>query len=326
MRTREKWSKLDNRPSCTNFSGTSLKYCGVTTPFRGIRVHTRSVMGIPGSETALEEMMCRVLGDFIEEGFVDKLAVVLFFTTMGCGKGLFCHETRCKRTKGKRQRLNFVSVPFGEGWATVRTRRKWSKLVNRHLVETSQGLQVFCVMNDECVEVAFDKIDEDADRGQINIFVATFTTCWARLRLYHHLETVNLKSLYFDTDSVVINGGPDNSRSYLGNFLGDMTDELDPGDGMHDHIVEFVSCGPKNCGYGTKREKTEVKGARAHPQRTGERDASLSKQETLSPSRGVRPPERTADNDGAECHVHPQESGHQGTHDHLSEQDAWLGL
>ena len=38
-----------------------------------------------------------------------------------------------------------------------------------------------------------------------------------------------------------------------------MTDELDPGDGMRDHIVEFVSCGPKNCGYRTKREKTEVK-------------------------------------------------------------------
>ena len=31
-------------------------------------------MGMPGSETALEEMMCRVLGDFIEEGFVAKLA------------------------------------------------------------------------------------------------------------------------------------------------------------------------------------------------------------------------------------------------------------
>ena len=307
-------------------SRTSLKYCGVTTPFRGIRVHTRSVMGIPGSETALEEMMCRVLGDFIEEGFVEKLAVVLFFTTMGCGKGLFCDETRCKRTKGKRQRLNFVSVPFGAGWATVRTRRKWSKLVNRHLVETSQGLQVFWVMNDKCVEVAFDKIDEDADRGQIKIFIATFTTCWARLRLYHHLETVNLKSLYFDTDLVVTNGGPDNSRSYLGNFLGDMTDELDPGDGMRDHIVEFVSCGPKNCEYGTKREKTEVKVCELTLNVRGSEMLRFESRKFSLQAGVLDPPERTADNDGAECHVHPQESGHQGTHDHLSEQDAGLGL
>ena len=48
------------------FFKSSLKYCGVATPFRGIRVYARSAMGMPGSETALEEMMCRVLGDFIE--------------------------------------------------------------------------------------------------------------------------------------------------------------------------------------------------------------------------------------------------------------------
>ena len=35
-------------------------------------------MGMPGSEIALEEMMCRVLGDFIEEGFVAKLADDLY--------------------------------------------------------------------------------------------------------------------------------------------------------------------------------------------------------------------------------------------------------
>ena len=55
-------------------SKSSLKHCGVAKPFRGIRVYTRSAMGMPGSETALKEMMCRVLGDLIEEGFVAKLA------------------------------------------------------------------------------------------------------------------------------------------------------------------------------------------------------------------------------------------------------------
>ena len=55
-------------------SQSSLKYCGVLTPFRGILVYTRSAMGMPGSETALEEMMCRVLGDLIQEGCVTKLA------------------------------------------------------------------------------------------------------------------------------------------------------------------------------------------------------------------------------------------------------------
>ena len=55
-------------------SKASTKYCGVATPFHGIRVYTRSAMGMPGSETALEELMCRVLGDFLQEGCVTKLA------------------------------------------------------------------------------------------------------------------------------------------------------------------------------------------------------------------------------------------------------------
>ena len=57
---------------------SSLKYCGVATPFRGVRVYSRSAMGMPGSETALEEVMCRVLGDLIQEGCVAKIADDLY--------------------------------------------------------------------------------------------------------------------------------------------------------------------------------------------------------------------------------------------------------
>ena len=57
---------------------TSMKYCGVVTPFKGIRVYARAAMGMPDSETALEELMSRVLGDLIQEGIVTKLADDLF--------------------------------------------------------------------------------------------------------------------------------------------------------------------------------------------------------------------------------------------------------
>lgn len=56
----------------------SMKYCGVATPYKGVRVYTRSAMGMPGSETALEELMCRVLGDLIQSGCVTKIADNLF--------------------------------------------------------------------------------------------------------------------------------------------------------------------------------------------------------------------------------------------------------
>lgn len=52
----------------------SLKYLGVVTPFRGVYVYTRCVMGLAGSEGALEELLSKVFGDFIMEGSVLKLA------------------------------------------------------------------------------------------------------------------------------------------------------------------------------------------------------------------------------------------------------------
>ena len=56
----------------------SIKYCGVATPFQGVRVYARSAMGMPGSETALEEVMSRVLGDSLKEGIVAKIADDLY--------------------------------------------------------------------------------------------------------------------------------------------------------------------------------------------------------------------------------------------------------
>ena len=56
----------------------SMKYCGVVTPFKGTLVYTRSAMGMPGSEVALEELMCRILGDLIQEGIIAKICDDLY--------------------------------------------------------------------------------------------------------------------------------------------------------------------------------------------------------------------------------------------------------
>ena len=55
-------------------SRDSWKYCGVVTPFKGVRVYVRCAMGMPGSETALEELTCRVFGDLLEQGHIAKVA------------------------------------------------------------------------------------------------------------------------------------------------------------------------------------------------------------------------------------------------------------
>lgn len=55
-------------------SRDSMKFCGIATPFKGVRVYGRGAMGMPGTETALEELMCRILGCLITSGQVTKLA------------------------------------------------------------------------------------------------------------------------------------------------------------------------------------------------------------------------------------------------------------
>ena len=55
-----------------------MKYRSVVTPFRGVRVYTRCAMCMPGSETARKELMCRVLGDFLRDGIVAKIADDLY--------------------------------------------------------------------------------------------------------------------------------------------------------------------------------------------------------------------------------------------------------
>ena len=58
----------------------SMKYCRVTTPFRGVQVYAWSAMGMLGSETALEELMNRVLGELLKEGIIAKIPDDLYCT------------------------------------------------------------------------------------------------------------------------------------------------------------------------------------------------------------------------------------------------------
>ncbi|XP_033749128.1 uncharacterized protein LOC117333788 [Pecten maximus] len=59
-------------------SRVSMEYCCVATPYKGVRVYVRSAMGMPGSETALEELTCQVLGDLVEAGCVAEVADDLY--------------------------------------------------------------------------------------------------------------------------------------------------------------------------------------------------------------------------------------------------------
>lgn len=83
-----------------------------------------------------------------------------------------------------------------------------------------------------------------------NIFIAAFTTAYARLKLYGYLERVGENVLYIDTDSLIYVVKEGESPLELGNYLGDLTDELGG-----DTIDEFAAAGPKSYAYRTKNQK-----------------------------------------------------------------------
>ena len=112
------------------------------------------------------------------------------------------------------------------------------------------------LVNDEMVEVHYKEKDEFAEQNdKVNIVIAAFTTAYARLKLYDLLDLLQERVLYYDTDSVIYIHEPGKPDPPLGDYLGDLTDELDPGD----YITTFISGGPKNYAYITNNGKSETK-------------------------------------------------------------------
>ena len=104
--------------------------------------------------------------------------------------------------------------------------------------------------------VHYTNTEEFAEQdNKTNIVIAAFTTAYARLKLYDLLDLLQERVLYYDTDSVIYVHEPGKPDPPLGDYLGDLTDELDPGD----YITTFISGGPKNYAYLTNNGKTETK-------------------------------------------------------------------
>ena len=64
------------------------------------------------------------------------------------------------------------------------------------------------------------------------------------MKLYSYLEQLGPRALYADTDSVVYTSRPGKWKPELGDYLGDLTDEV-----PDNRIIECVTGGPKNYAY-----------------------------------------------------------------------------
>ncbi|XP_060588537.1 uncharacterized protein LOC132743952 [Ruditapes philippinarum] len=100
-------------------------------------------------------------------------------------------------------------------------------------------------INDEAVQLDWAyNTDFIETSGRTNVVVAAYTTAQARLKLYSYLQALGDRVLYCDTDSVVFTSSQGQWEPALGDFLGDLTDEV-----PNNQITKFVTGGPKNYAY-----------------------------------------------------------------------------
>ncbi|KAI2645089.1 putative DNA polymerase [Labeo rohita] len=126
----------------------------------------------------------------------------------------------------------------------------------RHIFGTEHEIRFFSFVSDTVAIVQWSYANgKAAPTRDVNVFLGAFTTAHARLELYDVMERLGDRLLYCDTDSLIYTAKDGEYEPPLGPYLGDLTDEVGPGD----HITLFSSAGPKSYGYVTAKGKVCMK-------------------------------------------------------------------
>ena len=127
------------------------------------------------------------------------------------------------------------------------------------LSDTRKDIQDFHIVSKDIIQLEYfdDPVFLPFDY-KTNIFIASFTTAYARMKLYELLDVTQKNALYVDTDSIIFHDVNNKlvHRLPVGNYLGELTSEISPQDG---HIKTFVSSGPKSYAYRTAAGKEVCK-------------------------------------------------------------------
>ena len=176
-------------------------------------------------------------------------------------EGIHLDPTKIAYNPGRRSlaklMLNSLWGKFGQRDNLMQVKPFFDPLPFQLFMDSDQhDIRYVSCLDENWVEVHYRAKDECEELNvNTNVFIAAFTTCWARLWLYEALELLGKQVLYYDTDSVLYVHRPDQSDVTLGTHLGEFTKELKPGH----YIAEFCSGGPKNYGYRCNDDKTECK-------------------------------------------------------------------
>ncbi len=107
----------------------------------------------------------------------------------------------------------------------------------------------------------------ETTNNNVNVVLAAFVTCQARLKLFSEMNKLQERVQYTDTDSLIFRKKEGEYEPQTGNNLGDLTDECPKGE----WIKEIVCPGPKNYAYKLKsdtlekpNQKVVIKGLNLH--------------------------------------------------------------
>ena len=176
-------------------------------------------------------------------------------------EGIRLDYDRIEKNAGLRSLAKLMLNSF---WGKFGQRSNKSQVINvtdpalliKLIQDDSLEIQRVVPINDYLVEIFFRKREQcDEVQTNTNIFIAVFTTTYARLKLYRALDQLQQQVLYMDTDSVIYRHKTGQPEVELGDYLGDFTSELEEGE----FIQEFVSGGPKNYAYVTNNGKQVCK-------------------------------------------------------------------
>lgn len=158
--------------------------------------------------------------------------------------------------------LNSIWGKFGERPDKVKKLfiNDRDKLINL-VTDPSFETQSLYTLSHDAVLASYKLINEGNNlQPNVNVAIAAYTTAHARLHLYEYLDKLQDRILYYDTDSVVFVKNESEVGLPLGDYLGDLTDELSEF-GEQCYINEVVFTSEKSYAFTVKDSSDQIVGS-----------------------------------------------------------------
>lgn len=126
------------------------------------------------------------------------------------------------------------------------------------ITDPSYETQSFYALSSDAILVSYKLLTEsEMKHPNVNLVVAAYTTAHARLHLYNYLDKLQERVLYYDTDSVFFIDSTEDEGLPLGDYLGDLTDELSEY-GENCYINEIVFSSEKSYAFTVMSDTNEI--------------------------------------------------------------------